>query len=272
MWTPRWHSWPNGPFAINWDSPQAKDLAAWWPFGNEGGTFPVRDMRAKYNLAASGAPTWICDPRRGNVISFDADTEYLKISSTPVTAVPLTLCCWAYNTSLTTIAVTVEISSDGEDSAFGIGCDGVTAGDPAWAIAKTGGSVATGAAISTTGMTVNKWHHLCATFASATSRAIYIDGGSKGTSAVSRAPANLNIVFLGNDCVWGDPGSFPWPGRLSDVRIYNRVLSDTEVLALYDTRTRWDLYLPVQRFWAGLAPAAGGGVPRQMMHYKRMRQ
>jgi hypothetical protein len=51
-------------------------------------------------------------------------------------------------------------------------------------------------------------------------------------------------------------------GRLADLRIYNRALSDAECQALYQPATRWDLYLPVQRRrYYVMAEAAAAGKP-----------
>ena len=50
-------------------------------------------------------------------------------------------------------------------------------------------------------------------------------------------------------------------GRLCDVRIYaGKLLTQPEAWALYDPRTRWDLYRDPskRRAWQGLAQAAPG--------------
>jgi hypothetical protein len=43
---------------------------------------------------------------------------------------------------------------------------------------------------------------------------------------------------------------FPWLGAIGEIRMYSRALSDSEAYALWEPSTRWDLYLPVNRFWA----------------------
>jgi hypothetical protein len=50
-----------------------------------------------------------------------------------------------------------------------------------------------------------------------------------------------------------------WDGLIADVRIYKRALSDAEVWALYDPRSRWDLYWqPNTRAYSFMSAIAAG--------------
>jgi len=73
-----------------------------------------------------------------------------------------------------------------------------------------------------------KWHHIAATRQDGARVALYVDGqadgdGNSGTGVVS---ANPNVYFC------GVPGGRYFEGLLDDVRLYDRVLSPSEVAAL----------------------------------------
>jgi len=74
----------------------------------------------------------------------------------------------------------------------------------------------------------NNWHHLAAT-RDANSLKFYIDGnliGSSPTPAGSVPPDHLDEWLLGYGY---NSGYQYWNGRLDDLRIYNRVLTDVEI-------------------------------------------
>lgn len=76
------------------------------------------------------------------------------------------------------------------------------------------------------GMTANVWVHVAASFISATSRAVWLNGGSKGTNATNRAPSIYNSVWIG-----GYDNTFP--GAIANVGIWNNYsLTDDDVLVL----------------------------------------
>lgn len=59
----------------------------------------------------------------------------------------------------------------------------------------------------------------------------------------------------------GSSGAFVLSGWIADVRIYRRALSAAEVYALYDPRTRWDLYDTSSRLWLDTVAAGTGAGP-----------
>jgi len=88
---------------------------------------------------------------------------------------------------------------------------------------------------STTSVTAHtgEWVHLCGTYDGSNHR-LYVNGNDEGsTSSGSRSAGNLRLGTSesGNE----------WPGRISDVRIYSRVLSASEVQALTDALTTGSL-------------------------------
>lgn len=235
------YGWPynhpiNVDFDVNWDSPQSRGLVAWWPFiGGQGG-WPVPDRAfQRYPMAPFNTPTWISDGEKGWAVLFDdAANEYLSVSASPVIA-PFTLSCWFNSDDLINNQVLVGIGGAAANYTELV-ASGAGGGDPIDIRSAAGGGP--GAAVTTTGYSANTWHHACGVEFGA-SRAAYIDGGSKGTDANVRAPA-LTTTFIGRHAVGG--GIWFMSGKIMDVRIYNRALSDTEVYNLY--ANPWELYGP----------------------------
>jgi len=93
-------------------------------------------------------------------------------------------------------------------------------------------STDTGCGNSTTIFKTGVWHHLCGIFDSDGKKiSIFIDGKNEGASALTiTSIANTTGTFrIGRDEKSGQ-GII---GAVDEVRIYNRVLSEPEVLALY---------------------------------------
>ena len=75
------------------------------------------------------------------------------------------------------------------------------------------------------------WHHLAGVISSAGMR-LYFDG-----AVIATNPDGSNLVYpLGTDLFVGQHGNgvsgFNFDGNIDDVRIYDRVLSDTEIAQL----------------------------------------
>jgi len=104
-----------------------------------------------------------------------------------------------------------------------------------------------------------QWHLAVGVFTSSTSRAAYVDGAYKGTNTTSNAGSSSpNRTVIGARYDSGANGQFA-EGNIAHVCIWNRALTDAEVWALYDPRTRWDLYaVPSRRVYFDLAAAPGG--------------
>lgn len=83
-------------------------------------------------------------------------------------------------------------------------------------------------------------HHYAITYdesSTANNPIIYIDGVS--TSVTETVPPyGTLVVDTGNDLVLGYPSAKSIDGKLSDIRIYNRILTADEVLAIYNARGR----------------------------------
>lgn len=88
------------------------------------------------------------------------------------------------------------------------------------------GTTATGS------FTTGAWHHIVVTaIKSSDTLYLYIDGSQYSGSGVGDSSGETNNIYIGDD----GSGSYYWKGYIDDVQIYNRVLSASEVSALYAT-------------------------------------
>ncbi|MDR5673204.1 LamG domain-containing protein [Halalkaliarchaeum sp. AArc-GB] len=76
----------------------------------------------------------------------------------------------------------------------------------------------------------NKWQHVAAVWTAGGERAIYIDGEKDVSDSNADSPFSNNITRIGYS---GDRSRY-FKGKIDDVRLYNRALSDDEVSDLAD--------------------------------------
>jgi hypothetical protein len=162
----------------------------------------------------------------GQALDFDGSDDYVGIGAAVVTAYPFTMCAWGKADVLLSNAVIVSLM-DNTDPAqrhfIEIRSADISAVSSS---GGTSGSVATGFAPN-----ADQWYHVCAVFAAANNRKLFVDGVSEDTDTTSVTPAAPNDTEIGR---LGD--STPccnFDGLIDDVRIYNRALLPTEIRRLY---------------------------------------
>lgn len=143
-------------------------------------------------------------------------------------AVPKTIAAWVRLPTIAALHTVVDLHNSGaalDRNSFKLE---ISASGLIRAVAADG-SAATPASSATT-MVANTWHHACAVFTSATSRAAYLDGGNKGTNTTSRTPSSINQITLG--CENGSSKGNPFGGWLYGVSIWDAALTDADVASL----------------------------------------
>ena len=95
--------------------------------------------------------------------------------------------------------------------------------------------------ISSAAITAGKWYYIEAVARGASDVGIYINGADAGgaySGSGSGAITSTNrSAQIGDDNSCGDAESFPFPGLIDDVRVYNRNLTAAEVKQLYKSGT-----------------------------------
>lgn len=156
-------------------------------------------------------------------------TNFTRYASGLITATPLTMAAWFYPTAAANGAIMGLFTSG---SAFNRNSFRLAIDTSPAVIALSADSTATANATSTASASLNAWNHGAAVFASATSRAAYLNGGNKGTETTSRIPSGIDRTSIGV----GDGSSASTPfqatGMIAYPAIWNIALSDADVAAL----------------------------------------
>ena len=162
----------------------------------------------------------------------DAGPQYLNAGSAVVTAPPFSLSAWGYCD---------DDADPGPDCAVSVTDAGTVdhyhrldmrmdvAGNPIRAVSVDGATP--GEAETSSGATVNTWHHLCGVWAATNDRRVYIDGGSKGTDASTQNVNNATDLYIGafyNGAILG----VTFSGRVAEVAAWSATLTDAEVASL----------------------------------------
>ena len=100
-------------------------------------------------------------------------------------------------------------------------------GSPRPATYVNTGSATDPTAAGVSALPLNTWSHLAATY-NGSSLILYLNGVAAGTRATTGTLAQSNSPLrIGGNAVWGEY----FQGRLDDVRVYNRALTASEILA-----------------------------------------
>jgi hypothetical protein len=216
--------------AITETSTLNSGLVGYWPFDESSGTHAY-DLSGNGNTATfTGSPTWATG-KFGDALTFGGASSYQYLtvptsaSISPTTAI--TLSAWVNWTSNATNGGILDKGPLG--NAFG---------DYDLTIQGTTGVVlfalntnASGTLNSAAGISASAWHHIVATYDEIIMK-IYIDGVFSASQAYAAA-INTSGTALNIGTYYGSSNSFD--GKIDDVRIYNRALSASEVLNLYNS-------------------------------------
>jgi len=86
----------------------------------------------------------------------------------------------------------------------------------------------------TTNIADGQWHHAVITLSSSDLATVYLDSVSENSGSVSLAAYTYSGSYIGDTPLVGDAISEYFNGTIDDVRIYNRVLSTSEISELYN--------------------------------------
>lgn len=155
-----------------------------------------------------------------------ASSQSAASGSAPVTAYPFSMGIWFRSSDTTNLQQLLGVGVDGSNNNYwNLFAAGQRPGDPVMFQTRT---TSNGDAISTTGYSANTWHHAMGVATSATSRAVFLDGGGKATNGTNLTPSGVDSARLSKR---GDGANY-LNGRLAEGAVWNTNLSDAEVLAL----------------------------------------
>lgn len=219
---------------INPNSPQAQGLVGMWALNDGGGTI-ARSCCGRLNGTLINGPTWGVG-KFGVALSFNNPSgQYIAVANNSVLnpTAQITMSVFVKFTTTSVLGVLGKWGSDGTGDA-----------NQSYSIYINGGKI--GTTFNATNATDNvlltngtyndgKWHHVVATAtASGTNNIkIYIDGvlENQSTSSGTLLKTTTDRLLIGATSIAS--GNYYFTGSLSDVRIYDRALSASEVQDLY---------------------------------------
>jgi len=159
-----------------------------------------------------------------------SESDNLQVASAPVTGAAFTASAWANSNdagSAQTVVSLTDVSKN--DNYFYLFFAGDVGGDPiifAQEDTASGGNTAT----TSTGYSVNTWHHVCAVEAATNDHRVFIDGGSNVTDTSTRTPTGIDTIGVGLRAT-ASPSRY-FDGHIDEVAVWNVALPDIEVAAL----------------------------------------
>lgn len=155
--------------------------------------------------------------------------NYLSNASPVTTNSALTLACWFNIANTTASHNLIDITNTAGDNYWSLVAGGDVSGDPVILYVNANNTGETSAQ-SSAGYTANTWHHACGVVNSATSRTVYLNGGSSGNDTNNKAVHSftLNNTHLGGFRVGATTFS-PLNGSIAEVAVWSVALSAAEV-------------------------------------------
>ena len=178
------------------------------------------------NLLALNTATWTTQGKFGNALSF-AGGQYATVNDSNSLDLTnaLTLEAWVYPTAAPAnwTSIVLKEQLGGMVSSMYTGAPSGLGGMPtAW------GYVTTEVSVGATGpIPVNAWTHLATTFDGAQLK-LFVNGVLAGTQALSGNLVTSNgALRIGGNTIWDEY----FTGRIDEVRIFNRVLTESDIQA-----------------------------------------
>lgn len=213
---------------VNRNCPLNQGLLNWWLVDSPSfGSATWHDLCGRSHGTLTSGPTWETGLRPGGLryINFDGTDDYV---STPVsmTATSLTISCWAYITTRKAwqgIVFSRGTSVTGIHVSPGATKLGYTWNDDANTWNWSGGP----------SLPASEWVFLCVSVAASSAVAYtwsVTNGFLSATNSTSHSSTTINSLRIGMDSL--DPTNRSVVGRMDDVRIYDRALSQSDVTQL----------------------------------------
>ncbi|HKT00126.1 MAG TPA: LamG-like jellyroll fold domain-containing protein [Rugosimonospora sp.] len=214
-----------------------------WKLNDGTGTTAVDSAGNSAGTATSGV-TWSGD--HGGSAAFTGSGSVIATAGPVVdTTQSFTVAAWVYLTAATGTSVAVSQAGT-QVPGFDLRYDSSNH----WAMARwstdTPNPATRYTALSTSTPAINTWTHLVGTFdANTGTMSLYVNGALQGTATDPTPFPARGGLQIGRSMFNGVPGTY-WPGEISDVQVYARALSASDVTAVY----------------GGSSPAPGAGVVR----------
>jgi hypothetical protein len=236
-------------------------LIGYWTFDQTNGVVAIDSTTNGNHGALNGFPIdnsqWVSG-RIGGALNFRGavNGDYVRVPNYPKPTSAMSVSMWAWAEARPVWATLVKNWGAGQAGQFHFGLQDA-AGDLSNFIRVQSG--ATPNARENTPLPLGSWQHVAFT-ADGTTLRLYRNGLLVGTAAYTGVLAAPPMAALGIGVKLNDAGTAPdagspgyWQGRMDDLGLWNRVLSEAEILAVYGGG------LDGQSLTNADAPAVGGG-------------
>ena len=198
---------------------------------NETSGTKANDVSGNTNNGTTRNITWTTAGKYGGAATFDGTSSWVTVNdaSTLDLTNGMTVEAWVYPTALGSAWRTVLMKEKPGGMVYSLYANEST--QRAVTQLNIGGELN---AWSTTQLPLNTWSHIAGTWDGATLK-MWVNGTLAGSRAVTGTLANsTGVLHIGGNSVWNE-----WfAGRIDEVRVYNRALSQNELQA--------DMATPVQ--------------------------
>jgi hypothetical protein len=212
------------------------EIIGWWALDDGTGSTAADSTAYGNDGTLVGSPAWTNDAERSWCLDFSGDDNYVTIPNESFFDIigDITVMAWMKD-DYTDWRNLSTIIAKGMDSSGG------------WALQKARRDNAMSFYVDVTGMPWdgikagvgifdNQWHHVAGVY-DGSNAYIYIDGGLDSNSVACSGSMATNDwdVYIGENSQSLDGGSNgrEWDGLLSDVRVYNYALTQSEVNDIY---------------------------------------
>ena len=196
---------------------------------NEGSGTTVADASGRGNTGTISGATWSTQGRFGKALSFDGVNDQVSIASATSLNLPaaMTLSAWVFPTATQSNWRAILVKGD---EPYALYSSNETAAMKPAGVWEFTGDVEESVK-SPTAIAVNVWTHLAVTYDGAMLR-LFINGAQVASKPRTGNVANSSqpLRIGGN----GASGEF-FKGRIDEVRVYNRALSQAEIQADMNT-------------------------------------
>jgi hypothetical protein len=200
----------------------ASALVAAYGF-NEGTGSTTTDGSGNGHAGTITGATWTTSGKFGAALSFDGAGDWVTVADAPALdlTTSMTLEAWVFPTAASGWR-TVVIKEAPGGQAYGLySYDNA----PRPAVYLNTGQPVDVWANGTTNLPLNTWSHLAATYDGVTLR-LFVNGVQAGTKAVTGPiVVTTGVLRIGGNSIWGEF----FTGRIDEIRLYNRVLTATEI-------------------------------------------
>jgi hypothetical protein len=198
-------------------------LVGWWKFDEGTGTTAADSSGNGRTGTLMNGPTWTAG-KIGGAANLDGVDDRVDIAGDPLGTGAMTFSVWIYARSTSNVPAIVSSGAFPDtqlfvqpllNNALGFTHDG-------------GASAALSNAIH-----LNTWQHIVVVRDASNQITFYVDGVQSGTAnqAIGKPTEGSTVNSIGDRYVGG---AHAFNGMITDVRIYNRALTATDIQALYN--------------------------------------